>query len=372
MRIGVPREIKADEQRVALTPAGAAALVRDGHTVVVEAGAGAETGFEDAEYRAAGAELAPDAGRVWATADLVLKVKEPLPEEYAHFRPGLVLFTFLHLAAAPDLTRALVARGVTGIGYETVERDDGQLPLLMPMSEVAGRMATQIGAHFLERPHGGRGILLGGVPGVAPGHVVILGGGVVGSNAARIAVGLGARVTLLDVDAVRLRALDEQFGGRLETLMSERHHIAQAVAEADLLIGAVLVHGARAPHLVSADMVRTMRPGSVIVDVAVDQGGTVETVDHTTTHSDPVYVRHGVVHYAVPNMPGAVPRTATLALTNVTLPYVRALAAKGAERALREDRVLRRGLNTYRGQVTCRGVAEAHDLPYVPPDQALG
>jgi alanine dehydrogenase len=371
MRIGVPREIKADEQRVALTPAGAAALVRDGHSVVVEQGAGSRAGFDDGEYEAAGAELAPDARAVWETAELVVKVKEPLPEEYRYFRPGLVLFTFLHLAAAPELTRALMARGVTAIGYETVERDDGQLPLLMPMSEVAGRMAPQIGAHFLERPHGGRGILLGGVPGVAPGHVVILGGGVVGSNAARIAVGLGARVTLLDVDAVRLRTLDDLFGGRLETLMSETHHIAQAVADADLLIGAVLVHGARAPHLVTAEMVRTMRPGSVIVDVAVDQGGTVETVDHTTTHSDPIYVRHGVVHYAVPNMPGAVPRTSTLALANVTLPYVRALAAKGPERALREDRVLRRGLNTYRGSVTCRGVAEAHGLTYVPPDQAL-
>ncbi|MED4986326.1 alanine dehydrogenase, partial [Geobacillus stearothermophilus] len=319
MIIGVPKEIKNNENRVAITPAGVLSFVQAGHTVLIEKEAGVGSGFSDNDYARAGAQIIERAEDVWAQADMVMKVKEPLPSEYRFFRPGLVLFTYLHLAADPELTRALKESGVIAIAYETVQVGR-TLPLLTPMSEVAGRMAAQIGAQFLEKPYGGKGILLGGVPGVARGKVVIIGGGVVGTNAAKVAVGLGADVTIIDLNADRLRELDDIFGNQITTLMSNPMNIAEAVAEADLVIGAVLIPGARAPKLVTEDMVKAMKPGSVIVDVAIDQGGIVETSDHVTTHDDPTYVKHGVVHYAVANMPGAVPRTSTIALTNVTIP----------------------------------------------------
>ncbi len=371
LRIGLPKEIKPSEDRVALTPAGAHQLVTHGHSVLVQTGAGVGSGFSDDEYRAAGASIVPEPGDAWA-GDLVVKVKEPQPVEFGYFRPRLCLFTYPHLAPEPELTRKLVDTRVDAVAYETVERPDGSLPLLEPMSEVAGRMAVQVGAHFLERPQGGRGVLLAGVPGVSPGHVVIIGGGTVGTNAAKVATGMGARVTLLDISTLRLRQLDDLFGPRLTTLMSTPYAIAEAVADADLLVGAVLVPGARAPKLVSEDMVRAMRPGSVIVDVAIDQGGSIATIDRITTHTEPTYVRHGVVHYAVANMPGAVPRTSTLALTNATLPYALALADKGAERALRDSASLGRGVNTWNGHVTYKAVAEAHGMPYVALEAALG
>ncbi len=371
MKVGLPKEIKTDENRVALTPAGVMALVRDGHRVMVQRGAGVGSGFADAQYEAAGATLVDEAAAAWTGVDMVVKVKEPLPEEYGFFRPDFILFTYLHLAPERELTLALLESGLTAIAYETVRARDGSLPLLTPMSEVAGRMATQIGAQFLEEPQGGRGVLLGGVPGVLPGRVTVVGGGVVGTNAARIAMGLGAEVTLLDINADRLRQLDDQFGGRLRTLMSHEYNIAEAVAEADLVVGAVLIPGARAPHLVTEAMVRSMPAGSVIVDVAIDQGGIVETIDHITTHSHPTYVKHGVIHYAVANMPGAVPRTSTLALTNVTLPFARAIARQGAVDALRGDPVLRAGLNVYRGHITYRAVADAHQLPYRSAEELL-
>ncbi|PSR20830.1 MAG: alanine dehydrogenase [Sulfobacillus acidophilus] len=364
MVIGVVREIKTDENRVALTPAGVSSLVRDGHRVLIEQGCGMGSGFTDDEYAAAGGVLLADREQVWADAQMIVKVKEPLEEEYPFFRSDLILFTYLHLAPAPDLTQALLRSKITGIAYETVQLADGSLPLLTPMSEVAGRMAAQIGAQFLEKRHGGRGILLGGVPGVEPGHVLVIGGGVVGSNAARIALGLGAEVTVVDVNADRLRQLDDQFQGRLRTLMSSEYSIAQILPKTDLLVGAVLVPGSRAPHLVSEAMVKTMPKGSVIVDVAIDQGGSIATIDRTTTHSHPTYEKFGVVHYAVANMPGAVPRTSTLALTNVTLPYVRKLSQLGLAGALRDDPALARGLNVYQGSVTYQAVAQAQDLVY--------
>ncbi|MBX5466557.1 MAG: alanine dehydrogenase [Firmicutes bacterium] len=364
MRIGVPKERKPDEYRVALTPGGVASLVRDGHQVQVEAGAGEGSGFGDDQYRAVGAEVVPSAEAVWSTAEMVVKVKEPLPEEYRFFRPDLVLVGYLHLAPEPELTRALIDSGMAAIGYETIQLDDGSLPLLEPMSEVAGRMAAQVGAQFLERAWGGRGVLLGGVPGVLPGRVVVVGGGIVGTNAARVALGLGAEVTVLDVDPRRLRWLDDYFRGQVRTLFSTPYNLAQVVEGADLVVGAVLIPGAKAPHLVTEAMVRSMGPGAVVVDVAVDQGGSVETVDHPTTHSHPTYVRHGVIHYAVANMPGAVPRTATYALTHASLDWIRELAASPLEAALRRRPALARGLNVYRGRVTHPRVAEAHRLPW--------
>lgn len=371
MRIGVPKEIKADEHRVSLTPAGVRELTRDGHEVLVETQAGWGSGFSDDQYRSFGAIILGQSSDVWSGADLVMKVKEPIAEEYPYFRPGLILFCFLHLAAAPALCEALVGAGVTAIAYETVQQPDQTLPLLTPMSEVAGRMATQIGAHFLERPYGGRGVLLGGVPGVIPGRVLILGGGIVGTNAARIALGLGARVTLIDINIGRLRQLDAQFGGRLDTLSAHEYNIRESASEADLLIGAVLIPGAKAPRLVGADIVHHMPQGSVIVDVAVDQGGSIETVDRVTTHSHPTFEKYGVIHYAVSNIPGAVPRTSTMALANVTLPYVRKIAGLGACSALRQDRALRAGLNVYANQITFRAVAEATGLPFQSPDRLL-
>ncbi len=363
MRIGVPKEIKPDENRVALVPAGVKALVNRGHQVIVETQAGAGSAFSDDEYRAAGAEIVPSPQEVYAAADMILKVKEPQPAEYPLLRSGQILFTYLHLAPEKELTLALMRQNVTAIAYETVQETDGSLPLLQPMSEVAGRMAPQVGAHFLEKPQGGRGVLLAGVPGVPPGEVVIIGGGTVGTNAARVALGLGAQVVVIDINPARLAYIDEIFGGRVVTLMSNEHNIAAAVRRADILIGAVLIPGAKAPHLVTDEMVKTMKPGSVIVDVAIDQGGSVATIDHITTHTNPTYVKYGVVHYAVANMPGAVPRTSTLALTNATLRHAIALADRGLD-ALKQNPALARGVNVIGGKVTYKAVADAHGLPY--------
>lgn len=371
MRVGIPKEIKTHENRVAITPAGVHTLIQAGQEVWIEKSAGAGSGFPDEEYLAQGAHTAETAAEIWSMADMVLKVKEPVPEEYGYFRPGQILFTYLHLAPEPKLTRALAESGVYAVAYETVQLEDGSLPLLTPMSEVAGRMAVQIGSQFLEKPNGGKGILLGGVPGVSPAEVVIVGGGVVGTNAARIAVGMGAHVTLLDLNAGRLRYLDEVFKGRITTIMSDTFHLEQAAAKADLLIGAVLVPGARAPKLVKEYMVRRMSEGSVIVDVAIDQGGSVETIDRVTTHADPTYVKHGVVHYAVANMPGAVARTSTLALTNVTVPYALQIASLGLKEAAEHNSALEKGINVANGQITNAAVAESLGYEYVPADIAL-
>ncbi len=369
--IGVPKEIKNNENRVGLTPAGVSAYKQAGHRVLVESGAGVGSGFTDEDYAAAGADIISTAEEVWGQADMICKVKEPLPAEYPYFRENLILFTYLHLAPEKELTEQLCAKKVVGIAYETIQTDDGALPLLMPMSEVAGRMSVQIGAQFLEKPHGGKGVLLGGVPGVLPAKVVIIGGGIVGTNAAKMAIGLGADVTIIDINANRLRELDDQFHGRLHTLMSNQFNIAQAVKDADLLIGAVLIPGARAPRLVTEDMVKSMMPGSVIVDVAIDQGGSIETIDRITTHSDPTYVKHGVVHYAVANMPGAVPRTSTIALTNVTIPYGLQIANKGYRAAISQNRALARGVNVVNGHVVYEAVAKSLNVPYVPLGDAF-
>ncbi|GGF87362.1 alanine dehydrogenase [Paenibacillus abyssi] len=366
MKIGVPQEIKNNENRVALTPAGAGMLKAAGHDVFVQRGAGEGSGFSDDQYIQEGAVILEQAGDVWAASEMIVKVKEPLQEEFGFFRKGLLLFTYLHLAAAPELTKALVEHGVTSIAYETIQLPGGGLPLLTPMSEVAGRMAVQVGAQFLEAFYGGRGILLGGVPGVPPAEVIILGGGIVGTNAARIALGMGASVVIMERSADRMRYLDEVFNGRIRTLMSNPYNIGQAVRKADLLIGAVLIPGARAPRLVTEEMVQTMKKGAVIVDVAVDQGGSIATVDRVTTHQNPVYERYGVLHYAVANMPGAVPRTSTFALTNVTLPYAIELANKGFAGAISGNEALQRGVNTYKGHVTYRPVADAVGLPFMP------
>lgn len=355
MIVGVPKEIKDNEYRVALTPFGAEALVRAGHRVLVQAGAGEGSGFSDDEYRRAGAEVVADAAEAWA-AELVVKVKEPQPAEYQYLREGLILFAFLHLAAAPELARQLVERGVTAIAYETVRLPDGSLPLLAPMSAIAGRMAPQIAAQYLTRVYGGRGKLLAGVPGVAPARVVVLGAGTVGTNATRIALGMGAQVTLLDRNLERLRRLDLALGGRAVTMASSPAAIAEAVRHADAVIGAVLVPGGRAPILVTEAMVATMQPGAVIIDVAVDQGGCVETI-RPTTHSDPVYTVHGVLHYGVTNMPAAVPRTATMALCDATLPYVLRLAEHEGD--IFADEALELGVNTYQGVIIHAAVAAA-------------
>jgi alanine dehydrogenase len=369
MKVGVVREIKTDEYRVALTPAGARELADHGHEVLVETAAGEGSAFADAEYVAAGARLA-SCDEVWGAADLLLKVKEPLPAEYGRIRAGQTLFTYLHLAPAPELTAALVSSGATCIAYETVETDDHRLPLLAPMSEVAGRLAPQMGAMSLEKPKGGRGILLGGVPGVPPAKVVVLGGGIVGYNAALIACGMQADVWVLERSVDRMRELDNMLGGRITLSISNRHAIEEAIADADMVIGAVLVHGARAPHLVTRGMLGLMKRHSVLVDVAIDQGGCFET-SRPTTHSEPVYEVDGVVHYCVANMPGAVPITSTKALTNVTLPYVELVARLGTEDALRRSAPLARGVNVMAGQVTNGPVAEALGLPHTPLGQVV-
>jgi len=370
MLIGVPKEIKNNENRVGMTPGAVVSYRQAGHRVLVETNAGIGIGFSDQDYRDVGAEVVGTAEEAWA-AEMVVKVKEPLPEEYGFFREGLILYTYLHLAPEPELTKALAERKVTAIAYETIQLDNGSLPLLTPMSEVAGRMSIQIGAHFLEKSHGGKGVLMSGVPGVAPAKVAVIGGGIVGTNAARIALGLGADVGILDINADRLRQLDDLFQGRVKTLMSSPHNIAEAVRAADLVVGAVLIPGARAPRLVTEEMVRSMSPGSVIVDVAIDQGGSIETIDRITTHDNPTYVKHGVVHYAVANMPGAVARTSTIALTNVTTPYGLQIASKGYRRAALDNRALARGINAAEGKITFRAVAEAHGYAHTDVQEIL-
>jgi alanine dehydrogenase len=368
MRIGVAKEIKPDEYRVALTPAGALELINRGHEVAVESGAGLGSAFPDEVYGRVGAELT-SVDEIWGRSELVLKVKEPIASEYARMRDGQILFTYLHIAADEPLTRALIDSGVTAVAYETVE-ERGTLPLLAPMSEVAGRLASQAGAYFLEKPLGGRGLLLGGVPGVAPGRVVIVGGGVVGYNAAVIALGLGAQVTILERSIDRMRHLEEILSGRVTLLMSSILQVAAAVEDADLVIGAVLVPGAVAPKLVTREMIAGMKEGAVVVDVAIDQGGCFET-SHATTHADPVYVVDGVTHYCVANMPGAVPITSTKALTNATLPYVEAIADGGLRAAVASDPALAKGVNVIEGKLTYEAVADAHGIDYTPLDDVL-
>ncbi len=358
MIIGVPKEVKDHESRVGVTPAGVKALVEAGHTVLVEHNAGVLSAMPDDEYQDAGAEIVGSAYDVWRLAEMVVKVKEPVEKEYRHFREGLVLFTYLHLAPLEDLTNALLEKKVTGIAYETVRDRAGALPLLTPMSEVAGRLSVQIGAEYLTKEHRGRGLLLGGVPGVPPASVCIIGGGIVGTNAAKIALGMGAKVTLIDLNLNRLRELDDIFNGRVFTMASNSYNIARAASEADLLIGGVLIPGAAAPKIVTRHMVEKMKRGAVIVDVAIDQGGCIETA-HPTTHSDPSYEVNGVVHYCVTNMPAAVPNTSTLALTNATFPYVMKLAKLGAGAAIREDKGIAEGVNTYNGVLTYEAVAAA-------------
>jgi len=365
MIIGVPKEVKDHESRVGITPAGVKALVEAGHKVLIEHDAGALSAMPDEEYQADGAEIVGSAYDVWRLADMIVKVKEPVEKEYRHFREGLILFTYLHLAPLPELTNALLEKKVIGIAYETVRDRTGALPLLTPMSEVAGRMSVQVGANYLEKERGGRGVLLGGVPGVAPGNVCILGGGVVGTNAAKIALGMGARVTLIDLNLNRLRELDDIFGGRLLTVASNSYNIQRAASQADLLIGGVLIPGAAAPKIVTRAMVSKMKKGAVIVDVAIDQGGCIETA-HPTTHSDPSYLVDGVVHYCVTNMPAAVPHTSTLALTNATFPYVLKLAQKGAQAAISEDKGIAEGVNTFNGVLTYGAVATAQNREWQP------
>ena len=367
MRIGCPKEIKAQECRVGLTPAGVDALVRAGHAVFVEDNAGLASGFANEEYVAQGATILPTAREVYDIAEMIVKVKEPLEPEYELMHEGQIMFTYLHLAPDPAQTQALLRKKVTGIAYETVQLADRSLPLLSPMSEVAGRLSIQVGARLLESNCGGRGVLLGGVTGVERASVVIVGGGNVGTNAAKMAVGLGANVTVIDLNAKRLAYLDDIFGGRVQTLLSNSYNIARAVKNADLVVGCVLIPGAKAPKLVTEEMVKSMKPGSVLVDVAIDQGGSIETIDRITTHADPYFVKHGVIHYSVANMPGAVPRTSTLALTGATLPYALKIANLGAEEACRRDPALMEGLNTYNGHVTFKAVAEDQGLPYVDP-----
>lgn len=358
MIIGVPKEVKDHESRVGITPAGIRALVEAGHKVLVEHNAGALSAMPDEDYQDSGAEIVGSAYDVWRLADMVVKVKEPIETEYRHFREGLVLFTYLHLAPLKELTDALLEKKVTGIAYETVRDRAGALPLLTPMSEVAGRLSVQVGAEYLTKERGGRGLLLGGVPGVPPASVCVIGGGIVGTNAAKIALGMGARVTLIDLNLNRLRELDDIFNGRVFTVASNSYNIARATREADLLIGGVLIPGAAAPKIVTRAMVEKMKKGAVIVDVAIDQGGCIETA-HPTTHSDPSYEINGVVHYCVTNMPAAVPNTSTLALTNATFPYVMKLAKLGAREAIREDKGIAEGVNTYDGVLTYEAVAAA-------------
>jgi alanine dehydrogenase len=368
--VGVPKEVKDHESRVGVTPAGVKSLADARHEVLVETMAGALSGFPDEEYRTAGAEIVDSANQVWGRADMVVKVKEPVEREMQFFRPGLALFTYLHLAPLPELTDALLNKKVTGIAYETIRDRDGGLPLLLPMSEVAGRMSVQVGACYLEKGRGGRGVLLGGVPGVLPGKVCIVGGGVVGTNAAKVALGFGARVMVIDLNLNRLRQLDDIFNGRVFTLASNLYNVSRAVQEADLVIGGVLIPGAKAPRVVTREMVKSMKQGAVIVDVAIDQGGCVET-SRPTTHSDPAYVEYGVVHYCVTNMPAAVPNTSTLALTHATFPYVMKLAQQGVAGCIRAEREIRDGVNTYQGVLTYPAVAESQKKSWKPVEELL-
>jgi alanine dehydrogenase len=370
MKIGVPKEIKTNENRIALVPAGAEALIANGHSVLVETGAGLGSGFSDDAYTSVGAKIAPDAAAVWKDSEMIMKVKEPIEREWPHMRKGQVIFTYFHFAADEKLTRAHMKSGATCIAYETVELPTRELPLLTPMSEVAGRMAVQEGAKYLEKLYGGRGVLLGGVPGVAPAKVVILGGGIVGINAAKMAAGMGARVVILDISLERMRYLSDVMPANVSMIYSNRHNILDAISTADLVVGGVLIPGAKAPRLIRKDDLKLMQPGSVIVDVAIDQGGCVETIK-ATTHENPTYVVDGVIHYGVANMPGGVPRTSTLALTNATLPYAIQLANKGWKQALKESMALRKGLNMVDGKVTYPGVAEAFSLDCHNPDSFL-
>jgi len=369
MIVGIPKEIKDNEYRVAITPAGIDVLVKAGHRVIIERGAGAGSGIGNEEYIKAGAEIVDTAPEVFKRADMIVKVKEPLPQEYPMLRQNQILFTFLHLAPLPELISALIKSNVIAIAYETVELKDGSLPILTPMSEVAGKIAVQVGAYYLMRPHGGRGILLGGVPGVERGKVVIIGGGIVGTNAAKVALGMGAEVIIMNRSLERLRYLDDIFGGRAETTASNPYNIEKAVICADLVIGAVLITGAKAPHLVTRDMVSRMKKGSVIVDVSIDQGGCVETIK-PTSHSNPVYEVDGIIHYGVTNMPGSVPRTSTFALTNATMPYVVKLANSGLE-ALKQDPALAKGVNIFKGKITYKAVAGAAGKEFTPVERLL-
>ena len=370
MKIGVPKEIKTNENRVALVPAGAEALVGSGHSVMIEKGAGEGSGFLDSAYTSVGATVGADADTVWREADMIMKVKEPVKVEWPRIKKGQVIFTYFHFAADKELTLAHIKSGAICVAYETVELPSKELPLLTPMSEVAGRMAVQEGAKYLEKLYGGRGVLLGGVPGVAPGKVVILGGGIVGINAAKMAAGLGAKVTVLDLSLERLRYLSDVMPANVTLIYSNRHNILEQISTADLVVGAVLIHGAVAPRLIRREDLKTMQPGAVIVDVAIDQGGCVETIK-ATTHENPTYVVDGIIHYGVANMPGGVPRTSTLALTNATFPYAIQLANKGWKQALKENPALKKGLNIVDGKVTYPAVAEAFGLPFTPPDSYL-
>ena len=370
MKIGVPKEIKTNENRIALVPAGAESLVSAGHTVLIETGGGLGSGFSDEDYTTVGATIAPDAATVWKESDMIMKVKEPIKIEWPHMRTDQLIFTYFHFAADEALTKAHLASGAVCVAYETVEMPNRDLPLLIPMSEVAGRMAVQEGAKYLEKLYGGRGVLLGGVPGVAPAKVVILGGGIVGINSAKMAAGMGAKVVILDVSLERLRYLSDVMPANVQLIYSNRHNILEQIKTADLVVGGVLVTGAKAPRLIRREDLKTMQPGSVIVDVAIDQGGCVETI-HATTHENPTYVVDGVIHYGVANMPGGVPRTSTLALTNATLPYALQLANKGWKQALKDNPALLKGLNVARGKVTYEGVAEAFGMEYHAPGQFL-
>ncbi len=365
MIVGIPTEIKKQEYRAGIVPAGVKQLIDSKHRVLIQKGAGLGSGISDGEYKAAGATILDTAREIYDEAEMIMKVKEPLPEEYELLHEGQILYTYLHLAPAPELTRALLERKVIGIAYETIQLEDGSLPLLTPMSEIAGRMSIQVGAFHLQKEHGGRGVLLGGVPGVAPGNVAILGGGTVGTNAAKMAVGIGAKVSILDINLERLRYLDDIFGSKIVTLMSDSHNIEEMVTQADLIIGAVLIPGARAPRLVSRQMLSMMKKGAVIVDVAVDQGGCIETI-HPTYHDDPTYEVDGIIHYGVANMPGAVARTSTFALTNTTLPYALKIANLGWKDAARRDRSLLRGINLVEGVLSCHPVGEAMGIACVP------
>jgi len=372
MIIGIPKEIKPQEYRISSTPGGVKTLVNQGHKVYVENNAGIGSGFLNEEYITAGATILDTPAEIFGVADMIIKVKEPQPSEYPLFKEGQIHFTYLHLAPELELTKAMLEKKVVGIAYETIQLENGSLPLLTPMSEVAGRMSIQIGANFLQKYHGGKGILLGGVPGVLPAKTVIIGGGVVGTHAAKMALGLGAKVVILDNNAERLRYLDDIFREtRIFTRMSSEHSIAEEVREADLLIGAVLIPGAKAPHLVTEKMVQSMEEGSVIVDVAIDQGGCIETIDKITTHENPTYIKHGVVHYSVANMPGAVPRTSTMALSNVTLPYAIQIANKGYLKAVKENKALLLGVNVINGHLTYKAVADSLGIPYTPVNDML-